>query len=81
MILRVGQVYRCQNKDCGAEFQIVKRPAEAPANPRCCCGAEMKKPYSAPTLTEVKSTSELLRRFSGESQPLSKAAANDNNDR
>lgn len=74
MILRERQVYRCQNSECGAEVQVLKASVEGAAKPRCCCGAEMKRPYSVPAVTVRKSTPELLRRFYGESQPSAKSA-------
>ena len=40
------QVFLCQNRDCGCEIVATKTPLETKANPRCFCGAEMKKPYS-----------------------------------
>lgn len=76
MILRDGQVYRCQNADCRAEIHVVKPSIEGSSNPRCCCGAEMKKPYSAPTMTELTETFELLQRFCEEPRPRAKAAPN-----
>jgi predicted nucleic acid-binding Zn ribbon protein len=48
-----GQVYRCQNRDCGCEISVVKLATESHCNPRCLCGAEMKKPYSRPLLRNL----------------------------
>jgi len=45
-----GQVYRCQNPACGSEFVVTKASLEASANPKCCCGSEMKKPYNPPVV-------------------------------
>jgi predicted nucleic acid-binding Zn ribbon protein len=45
-----GQVYRCQNMGCRAEIEVKKASIEGPSNPRCCCGAEMKKAYNKPVL-------------------------------
>ena len=50
MILRKGQRYRCQNLECTAEIEVTKDSVEGPSNPRCCCGAAMKKPYKKPVL-------------------------------
>jgi hypothetical protein len=50
-----GQVYRCQNIKCRGEVKVVKSSVDARANPRCCCGSEMKKPYTAPVLRELTS--------------------------
>jgi hypothetical protein len=46
------QVYRCQNRDCRFEFVVTTKTSgeTKKANPRCFCGAEMKKPYSPPVL-------------------------------
>jgi hypothetical protein len=48
-----GQVYRCQNMQCRSEIEVRKASIEGPSNPRCCCGAEMKKHYTEPTLREL----------------------------
>jgi predicted nucleic acid-binding Zn ribbon protein len=53
-----GQVYRCQY--CGCEIKVVRTSAQARANPRCGCGAPMKKPYSKPTLRKRNSDVEIL---------------------
>jgi hypothetical protein len=45
-----GQVYRCQNRDCRCEIAVTKASRKADANPRCSCGAEMKKPYNPPVV-------------------------------
>jgi len=50
MILRKGQRYRCQNLECTAEIEVTKDSVEGSSNPRCCCGAAMKKPYTKPVL-------------------------------
>ena len=46
------QRYRCQNPDCRAEIEVKKDSIEGELNPRCCCGAEMKKSYSAPVFKQ-----------------------------
>jgi hypothetical protein len=48
MTMNAGQRYRCQNPDCRCEIEVIKTSTEAESNPRCCCGAEMKKPYEKP---------------------------------
>ncbi len=45
MSMTEGQVYRCQNHHCGCEITVVKPSTQTNANPMCCCGSEMKKPY------------------------------------
>jgi hypothetical protein len=47
-----SRIYRCQNRECGCEVLVIKPPGEGSLNPRCCCGAEMKKPYRSPVLTK-----------------------------
>ena len=63
MILRTGQRLRCQNRQCGAEIQITRDSAEGESNPRCCCGAEMKKLWTTPTLSRLDETPELVDLF------------------
>jgi hypothetical protein len=55
-----GQVYRCQNRDCGCEVRVIKPSIESNSNPRCSCGAEMKKPYNKPVLQALNSDIEVL---------------------
>lgn len=59
-----GQAYRCQNVDCRAEIEVKKASIEGPANPRCCCGAEMKKVYSPPVLRELDNDAAGVGEFS-----------------
>jgi hypothetical protein len=49
-----GQIYRCQNRHCNAEIHVIRPPIENLSNFKCRCGADMKKPYAAPTLHELK---------------------------
>lgn len=66
MILRKGQVYRCQNQQCRAAIQVAKDSVESESNPKCCCGAEMKKPYTKPVLKRLEPTLELVALFAKE---------------
>jgi hypothetical protein len=50
MMMRSGQRYRCENRECAAEIEVKEDSLEGHLNPRCCCGAEMKKPYTKPVL-------------------------------
>jgi hypothetical protein len=50
MQMSEGQIYRCQNIECGCEVRVVKSSIETSANPRCTCGAHMKKAYTPPIL-------------------------------
>jgi hypothetical protein len=58
-----GQVYHCQNRDCDSEILVTKASLETNANPRCSCGAEMKKPYSPPVLRILDPDDELIGLF------------------
>jgi hypothetical protein len=48
MSMAEGQVYRCQNRNCGCEVRVIKPSTESSSNPRCSCNSEMKKPYKDP---------------------------------
>ena len=48
--MRTGQRYRCRNSECRAEIEVTRDSTEGKSNPRCCCGAEMKKQYTRPAL-------------------------------
>lgn len=60
MVLKKGQRYRCQNRECGAEIEVMKDSNEGEFKLRCCCGSEMKKPYSAPVFTNRDADREIL---------------------
>ncbi len=63
-----GQVYRCQNRDCGCEVKVIKPSIESNSNPRCSCGAVMKKPYKEPVLRTLNSDIEILARSQANGQ-------------
>lgn len=63
MSIAEGRVYRCQNRDCGCEIKVIKPSIESTSNPRCACGAKMKKPYETPVLRTLNPDAELLSRF------------------
>jgi hypothetical protein len=54
--MNVGRRYRCQNPDCRCEIVVLQASKEAVNNPRCCCGAEMKKRYKKPTFEKLDFT-------------------------
>jgi hypothetical protein len=60
MHMTEGQIYRCLNRDCGCEIKVIRSSIESNANPRCCCGAEMKKPYKKPALRMLNSDVDAL---------------------
>jgi hypothetical protein len=49
-----GDQWICQNAVCGAEF-VVNTPSRVKSggNPRCCCGSEMTRRYTAPTVRKL----------------------------
>ena len=47
MPMKLGQRYVCTNPLCRAEIEVTRASLDV-ANPKCACGAEMKKPYSTP---------------------------------
>lgn len=55
-VMLKGQRFICENPDCWAVLQVTKDSTEGTSNPRCCCGAEMKKLDSRPI---VKATNDL----------------------
>ena len=62
MRFKQGQVWRCLNDACGAQFLVTESGAlDEGGNPRCCCGSLMKMPYERPKI-----------RFSEESQEVRK---------
>ena len=53
MTTRKGQQYRCQHPNCRDEIEVTKSSREEEPNPRCQCGATMKKVYSRPVFREL----------------------------
>jgi hypothetical protein len=43
--------WRCTNPACGCELLVQTTGIIDAENPRCCCGAVMKKKYVPPVLT------------------------------
>ncbi len=63
--MRKGQRYRCQNPGCRAEIEVITDSVEGTSNPSCCCGTEMKKPYSKPVLRRLDKNSPAVAAFFG----------------
>jgi len=63
-MMQSGQRYRCQNVECRAEIEVKRASIEGSSNPRCCCGAEMKKVYSKPVLRELGKNAAVVGEFS-----------------
>ena len=43
--------WHCTNPACGREVQLERSGSIEVGNPRCSCGAVMKKRYASPALT------------------------------
>ena len=53
----------CQSVTCHREIEIALPPANGTgriSNPRCTCGAEMKRAYTKPAFRELSKTEALL---------------------
>ena len=68
MILRKGQLFHCQNQQCRAEIEVTRDSIEGESNPKCCCGAEMKKLWTTPVLSRLEETPELVDRLGHKAQ-------------
>ncbi len=54
MLMKTKERWHCTNPDCACEV-IVETSGEAEGNnPRCACGAAMKKKYAAPALSYLE---------------------------
>ena len=73
MIMRKGQRYRCQNPNCRDEIEVINNSGEEDSNPRCHCGAKVKKVYSKPVFREL-SRLEAIARAGGITIPKSALA-------
>jgi len=47
MLMKSGQRWHCTNSACRAEVVVCQGSLEG-SNPRCTCGAVLKKEYAAP---------------------------------
>jgi len=60
MMMRKGQVFRCQNPRCGSELQVERDSLDGFSNPICCCGAEMAIRYDAPAVKKLEPSPEVM---------------------
>jgi hypothetical protein len=51
MRMKTEDRWHCTNPACGCEVLVESSASEEGKNPRCSCGAEMKKRYASPALT------------------------------
>src|SRR5882724_2090184 len=47
-MMRVGECWHCTNRACNAQVSVQAGSQPDGANPRCTCGAPMKKKYTSP---------------------------------
>jgi hypothetical protein len=66
MMLRKGQRFRCQNKECGAEIEVTKNSIEGESGVTCCCGGVMKARYSKPVVKTVNMDRAILAKHFGQ---------------
>jgi hypothetical protein len=48
MIMRRGESWHCTNRSCNSEILVQAESQSDGQNPRCSCGAVMKKKYRSP---------------------------------
>ena len=51
MRMKLEDRWRCTNPACGCEVLVASGDSEDGKNPRCSCGAAMKKRYVSPVVT------------------------------
>ena len=51
MLMKTGQRWHCTNPACNCEILVANGVEAEGQNPRCICGALMKKKYVSPVLT------------------------------
>ncbi|HYL61829.1 MAG TPA: hypothetical protein VE077_04335 [Candidatus Methylomirabilis sp.] len=54
MIMKAGQRWHCTNPSCRCEVLVQSSKELEVRNPRCVCGAPMKKEYTPPHLTYLE---------------------------
>ncbi len=51
MRMKAEDHWHCANPACGCELLVESSAREEGKNPRCSCGAAMKKKYTSPVFT------------------------------
>ncbi len=54
MSLRTADRWHCCNPDCGCEVSVESVGEVQGSNPRCACGAPMKKKYVPPAFSYLE---------------------------
>jgi hypothetical protein len=54
MGMKIGEQWHCTNPACRSEVLVQLGSPAGFGNPRCACGAPMKKKYTPPALTYLE---------------------------
>ena len=54
MLMKIGEQWHCTNSACRCEVLVQSNSETGGTNPRCVCGAFMKKKYAPPNLTYLE---------------------------
>lgn len=54
MIMKTGERWHCTNPACRCEVLVQSASCIAGGNPRCVCGAHLKKSYAPPHFTYLE---------------------------
>jgi hypothetical protein len=54
MIMKAGEQWHCTNPECHCEVSVQSSAELEGSNPRCVCGAPMRKKYAPPNLTYLE---------------------------
>ncbi len=54
MLMKIGEQWHCTNPACRCEVLVQSAGVIEGKNPRCICGAPMKKKYAPPNLTYLE---------------------------
>jgi hypothetical protein len=54
MIMKTGELWHCSNPACRCEVLVQSSSVSEGSNPRCVCGAPMKKKYAPPSFTYLE---------------------------
>jgi hypothetical protein len=54
MLMKPGERWRCTNANCKCEVLVESGGQVEGVNPRCACGAPLKKAYASPALAYLE---------------------------
>jgi len=62
MRLKAGALWKCTNRECSSEIAVaLGAKMEGAANPRCCCGSVMKRPFARPVVMKITAPADVER--------------------